>query len=88
MDQDLHMPTLGVGGNMHTFRTCQNFKVNDPRFYKDRCISSTNAKHGMEQFLNPKASKTVRNSFNDTPNLYIFLDQAMDAKTADLSKTD
>ena len=51
MDQDLHAPTLGIGGAMNAFRTAQNFHVNDPRFYRDRCISSQKSKREMEPFL-------------------------------------
>ena len=38
MDQDLHAPTLGIGGAMNAFRTAQNFHVNDPRFYLDQAL--------------------------------------------------
>lgn len=87
-DQEQSAVTLGIGGAMNAFRTAQNFHVNDPRFYKDRSLCSTRVRSEVDAFLKPKVSQTVRSSLGDVKNLYVYLDQALDAKAADLNKSD
>jgi hypothetical protein len=72
---------------MNAFRTAQNFHVNDPRFYKERSLCSTRVRSEVDAFLRPKVSQTVRSSLGDVKNLYVYLDQALDAKAADLNKS-
>ena len=73
---------------MNAFRTAQNFHDTDPRFYKDRSLCSTRVRSEVDTFLRPKVSQTVRSSLGDVNNLYVYLDQALDAKAADLNKSD